>query len=136
MANEDKVRHLEMIQGIVNRLSTNSFLLKGWSVVSISALIAVAIDKGNYQFALVALLPSLILWGLDGYFLWHEWAFRQLYDAVRKLDGKKVDFSMDVSAVSLGWQGWIRKTFSKTLIIFHGAITGTIVVVVCLLKSF
>ena len=38
----DKQAHLEMIQGIVNRLSHNSFLLKGWSVVLVSAMFALA----------------------------------------------------------------------------------------------
>ena len=36
-----KIAHLEMIQGIVNRLSQNSFLLKGWTVVVVSGLLAV-----------------------------------------------------------------------------------------------
>ena len=35
-----KLSHLEMIQGIVNRLSQNSFLLKGWTVVLVSGLFA------------------------------------------------------------------------------------------------
>ena len=35
---ENKQKHLELIQGVINRLSSNSFLLKGWSVVLISAL--------------------------------------------------------------------------------------------------
>ena len=39
---ERKGKHLEFIQGTVNRLSTNSFLLKGWSVVLVSALFALA----------------------------------------------------------------------------------------------
>ena len=29
----NKHKHLELIQGVINRLSTKSFLLKGWSVV-------------------------------------------------------------------------------------------------------
>ena len=36
---ESKIRHLEMIQGVINRLSTNSFLLKGWSLSLITGLI-------------------------------------------------------------------------------------------------
>lgn len=34
--------HLAMIQGVVNRLAQSSFLLKGWSVVLVSALLAFA----------------------------------------------------------------------------------------------
>ena len=38
-----------MIQGVVNRLSLNSFLLKGWSVVLVSAMFALA-AKDNQLF--------------------------------------------------------------------------------------
>ena len=34
---ESKYKHLELIQGVINRLSSSSFLLKGWSVVFVSA---------------------------------------------------------------------------------------------------
>ena len=37
---DDKRADLEMIQAVINRMSVNSFLLKGWSVGLVSALIA------------------------------------------------------------------------------------------------
>ena len=42
MADERKLKHLEMIQGVINRLAANSFMLKGWSVFLISALFVLA----------------------------------------------------------------------------------------------
>lgn len=42
---DNKVKHLEFIQGVVNRLSTDSFLLKGWSVVLVSALFALSASQ-------------------------------------------------------------------------------------------
>ena len=30
---QQKLKHLEFIQGVINRLATNSFQMKGWSVV-------------------------------------------------------------------------------------------------------
>ena len=33
------VKHLEMIQGVVNRLAYNSFLIKGWSMTILAAAI-------------------------------------------------------------------------------------------------
>ncbi|HUV77227.1 MAG TPA: hypothetical protein VMW06_04125, partial [Desulfobacterales bacterium] len=64
-----KLKHLEFIQGVINRLSTNSFLLKGWSVVLVSALFALSANKSNVRFIMLAYIPSIIFWGLDGYFL-------------------------------------------------------------------
>lgn len=37
---EAKLKHLELIQGVVNRLASDSFRMKGWSVVLIAALFA------------------------------------------------------------------------------------------------
>ena len=83
---ESKTKHLEMIQGVINRLSTNSFLLKGWSVVLVSALFALSAGDSNPAFIFLAYIPALVFWGLDGYFLWEERKFRKLYDRVRTLD--------------------------------------------------
>ena len=42
--------HLEMIQNVVNRLSRNSFLLKGWSVILVSAFFALAAVNSKVYF--------------------------------------------------------------------------------------
>ena len=94
---EAKFKHLEFIQGIVNRLATDSFRLKGWTVVLISALIVLLVREGRIELAPVALVPVVIFWGLDGYFLWQERLFRALYDHVRQKEESEIDFSMDVS---------------------------------------
>lgn len=62
------IKTYRYVQGVVNRLSTNS-LLKGWSVVLISALFALSAKEADRRFALLAYIPGLAFWGLDGYFL-------------------------------------------------------------------
>ena len=32
-----KIKHLEFIQGVINRLASDSFRMKGWSVVLVAA---------------------------------------------------------------------------------------------------
>src|SRR2546427_2491070 len=96
---EGQQAHLEMIQGVINRLSQNSFLLKGWSVLLVSSLFALAAFNSNPLFVYLTYLPVIAFWGLDGYFLWQERLFRALYDRVRKLETGKIDFSMDTSFV-------------------------------------
>lgn len=49
-----KLKHLDFIQGVINRLSTNSFLLKGWSVVLVSALFALSANNSNVKFIFLA----------------------------------------------------------------------------------
>ena len=124
-----KGKHLELIQGTVNRLSTNSFLLKGWSVVLVSALFALASADFNFYFVCVAYFPVVTFWILDGYFLWQERLFRRLYDHVRSLDEEEIDFSMDTSPWTADAASWAGVCWSKTLVIFHGAVLATVVVV-------
>src|SRR5512138_2844291 len=76
-------KHLEFIQNIINRMSNNSFLLKGWNVTVSSAILALIISNPNPLFAVVALFSSLSFWGLDAYYLRQERLFRSLYDALR-----------------------------------------------------
>ena len=127
------LKHLEFIQGVINRLSTNSFLLKGWSVVLVAALFALAAPNRNVAFIYLAYMPAIMFWGLDGFFLWQEQLFRDLYDYVRCLNENDIDFSMDTTQFkSKKGRSWLEATFSKTLIPFHGVLIAAIVIVMCL----
>ena len=129
---DKKTKHMEFIQGVINRLSQNSFMLKGWSVVLISALFALSAADSNPAFIFLAYIPAIIFWGLDGYFLWEERKYRAFYDHVRNLDENEINFSMDTSGVKDKVKGWQAAIFSKTLIPFHGALIGSIIVVMLL----
>lgn len=37
-----KVPHLEMIQGVINRMARNSFALKGWAVTLVAGIFALS----------------------------------------------------------------------------------------------
>ena len=120
-----KLKHLEFIQGIVNRLATNSFRLKGWTVVLLSALVVLLAREGRFDIAPVALGPVVVFWGLDGYFVWQERLFRALYDHVRQLEEGEIDFSMDVGPFRTDHaRTWPGATFSGTLIGFYGALAA------------
>jgi hypothetical protein len=130
---DKKHAHLVIIQGVINRLSQNSFLLKGWSVVLIAALFALAAKDSNTMFVYLAYFPLFSFWFLDGYFLWQERLYRQLYDKVRIMDESKIDFSMNTSGLEDLKGGWILATFSKTLIAFHGVVFGSLVIVMIIM---
>ncbi|MFQ5346333.1 MAG: hypothetical protein ACE5ED_00625 [Rhodothalassiaceae bacterium] len=127
-----KQSHLLIIQGIVNRLSHNSFLLKGWTVILISALFALAAKDKNTLFIYLAYFPSIAFWCLDGYFLWQERLFRALYDYVRQLDEEEIDYSMNVNKAKVQGITWTKTFLSKTLVMFHGVILTSIVIVMFL----
>lgn len=126
---DSKHTHLEIIQGVINRLSHNSFLLKGWSVVLVSAMFALAAKDSQLMFVYLAYFPAIAFWCLDGYFLRQERLFRKLYDRVRVLDNDKIDFSMNTSVVVNEVDSWSEVTVSKTLSAFHGVLLASIVLV-------
>jgi len=130
---DKKHAHLVIIQGVINRLSQNSFLLKGWSVVLIAALFALAAKDSNTMFVYLAYFPLFAFWFLDGYFLWQERLYRKLYDKVRIMDESNIDFSMNTDGIDDPKRGWISATFSKTLIAFHGVVFGSLVIVMLIM---
>ena len=122
-----KIKHMEFIQGVINRLASDSFRMKGWSVVLVSALFVLLAREGCTEFVVVALVVVLAFWGLDGYFLWQERLHRVLYDHVRTLDNDSIDFSMNVSPFSNSRNcTWLGATFSRTLLVFHGALATAV----------
>lgn len=118
------VKHLEMIQGVVNRLGHDSFLVKGWSMALLVAamffLTRVAHpDSWTAYIVLALLIPVFGFWFLDGYFLWQERLFRKVYDEIRKQES--TDFAMNIMKHRDKPKcNWLSAVFSLTLFIFYG----------------
>jgi hypothetical protein len=97
---EDKVAHLQMIQGVIQRMGQNSFALKGWCVTIVAALFALTAKDANTRVGWVALIPIITLGFLDAYYVWQERRFRDLFDAVAAPDSGVLPFSMRPDAFS------------------------------------
>ena len=130
----NKVKHLEIIQAVIERMAGNLFLLKGWAITLIAALFAVSAQGSNKSFFLIAYIPAIVFWGLDGYFLSHERRFRSLYDEVRKKNEDQIDFSMDIRPFAAeDRNSWLAATFSVTLFLYYGAVIGAMAIVMVLI---
>lgn len=129
MDNDNKLKHLEFIQAVINRMAGNSFYLKGWSVTLVAAIFVLATKDGNPSLVPVAYLPAIVFWFLDAYFLRQERLFRRLYDAVREKSPEEVDFSMHTSPFADDEQvgSHFSVMFSITLRWFHGALIAAII---------
>jgi len=131
---EKKLKHLEMIQGVIDRMANNSFLLKGWSVTLVVALLALSIaTQEKISLIAISLLPIIVFWILDGYYLWQERLFREIYKDVSNKDESKIDFSMNPTAFIEGRNTWLSALFSKTILIFFLALVITMIAVIILL---
>ena len=97
MENENKLKHLEMIQGVINRMAANSFALKGWAVTLVAGIFALSSKDANEVYFLVAYIPIIVFWALDSYYLLQERLFRCLYEKVRKLSESEIDFDMNTT---------------------------------------
>jgi hypothetical protein len=135
------IKHLEFLQAVIARLSGNAFVIKGWSLTLAAAFFGFSTKDLDGRLAAVGLLPVIVFWGLDAYFLSRERSYRQLYDAVRVGDSKVSPFSMDYRAF-LGSGRWYHcgahrttwwcSVWSRSLWLFYGAIiaAGVVLIVV------
>ena len=91
---EYNVKHLEMIQAIIERMGNNSFVIKGWSFTSIGALFAFWFSNTSMLYILLLnFCVTILFWFHDAYYLSLERQFRRLYDEVR-LSDIETDFRM------------------------------------------
>jgi hypothetical protein len=120
---ENKHKHLEFLQGTINRMASNLFLLKAWTITLIAALFALSAKEANQTYVLIAYFPTLIFWTLDGYFLSQERRFRTLYNHVRELEENEIDFSMDTAPFKTVWPNtWLGAMLSRTLLTYYGGL--------------
>ena len=99
---DKKLKHLEMVQGVINRMASNSFMLKGWTVTLVAGIFALAGKDTDKLYFLVSYVPVIIFWGLDAYYLLQERLYRLLYDKVRHTEECNIDFSLKATMEEFG----------------------------------
>lgn len=133
---ENKRKHLEFIQGIIKRMAGNLFFLRGWTVTLIVAFLALFIKETDSNYIIYFLIVlTTVFWILDGYFLSQERLFKDLYDHVRKLSEKEIDFSMDTSEYKKYKKNTlVYAMFSRTLVVFYLPLIGAALFIEFLIK--
>jgi hypothetical protein len=79
---DHQLKRLDHLQSIVQRIAGNCFLLKGWAVTLVSAILGFGVSDAPTSISLsyLGLLPAFLFWGLDGYYLALERKLRGLYN--------------------------------------------------------
>lgn len=116
-------KEVDIIQEIIKRMASNSFMLKGWSVLVVS--VALLLKGENKYNALIAYVPALVFWILDSYFLRQERFYRKLYDWVIANRLTSDEYLLDMkpqTRFAAHVQSTARIMFSITLSWFHGMI--------------
>lgn len=96
MKTEIKMKHLELIQGVINRLANNSFLIKGWTITIFLAGLGFFLNQKQPLALPIITFVILIFWFLDTFYLKRERLYRRLYSDVAE-NGLVKPFDMDVS---------------------------------------
>ena len=133
---DDKKTHLEFLQLAINRMASNSFILKGWNITLIVGLFALTLKDLSSSYLYLAILPAFAFWGLDAYYLRQEKLFRELYDSIRKTKRKDIDpYSLNTQSVKCNVKNWFCTLFSPTVILLHGSVILFIVVFIIIVKG-
>ncbi|HRS67997.1 MAG TPA: hypothetical protein P5564_05260 [Paludibacteraceae bacterium] len=130
--NENKLKHLEFIQDVITRMNSNSFLIKGWTITLVSALLALAAKDTNLNYVLIAYVVIPFFWLLDGFYISQERQYRDLYNEITTKEEDRIDFNMNASNYCKGNRTWIAGVLSKTLIPFYCILIVTTLLVMFL----
>jgi hypothetical protein len=99
--------------------------------VPLGALLAVSAKEQQIRFAIVALLPTVVFWALDAFYLHQERLFRALYDRVRLASDADLDRDpYSLSTQGLGQHGPLAAAFRPVLLFLHGVILVSIGMVI------
>lgn len=83
---ERQMQHLEFVQNIITRMNSNSFQMKGWAITIVSALLAIYASTSNATFVFLGIVPTLLFWFLDSYYIQQERKFRGVYNNITELE--------------------------------------------------
>lgn len=137
----NKIKHLEFVQEIINRMNQNSFQIKGWMITIVSAFLALYASSENEMYIFSAIAPVIMFWLLDAYYLQQERKFRGVYNDVADLlpeDSRLTikDFEMPIQKYQCGKYCYFKVLFSKTIFLLYGfVVVGLIVVYLLLLRG-
>lgn len=133
MHNSNKQKHLEMIQIIINRMGSNSFVFKGWSITIITGISAFAAKDSRLELILIPAVATLLFWAVDAYYLMLERQFRDLYKNTAGKDEQDIDFLMIISP---SFSKWFLTLWRPILAVFYITILIMLSVLFMLLGGY
>jgi hypothetical protein len=133
-------KEIDLIQGVINRMANNSFMLKGWLISLIAVVLALSKDSlltcDLKLILLILCFPIIIFWYLDAFFLHREKCYRELYDWVIKnrMSSTENLYSLDFRPHKKKVKSIFRVMFSQTLFPFYGLAFSLLIILMFILK--
>ena len=117
-------KEIDLIQGCINRMASNSFMLKGWAISLVAVVLALTADRLNPLFLFCSIvIPIFCFWYLDAFFLRTEKMYRKMYDWViehRKERNFDFQYNLNPERFKNKVESQCKVIFSKTLFMFYG----------------
>ena len=129
--------HLESMRSVIERMAANSESSKTWCISLVSAIIVVVSEEKTPRLIWLALLPTIMFFVLDVYYLSLERGFRSSYARfVKKLRNSSLGLD-DLYLFDPGDVGdqVIKAISSFSIWPFYGLLTGGIILMVFLLDT-
>lgn len=137
--NDNKIKHLEFIHGTITRMNQNSFQLKGWMITIVSALMALYASSQNVMYIWISIIPTVIFWLLDAYYLQQERKFRGIYNDAAELTSEQNkivirDFEMPIQKYKGGKYSYFKVLISKTIIGLYLSVIVFLIIIAIVLQ--
>ena len=141
MDESNKIKHLEMVENVIERMAKNSFQLKGWAVTLVTIVGALGAKESDKRFMFLAFIPIIGFWILDAYYLQQERKYRALYRTICESKSNKVDFNMNTKLIKYTSDETKKIKFfnclkSTSVSVFYGIIAITMILLVLILKGW
>lgn len=130
---ESKIKHLEFLQAVINRMAGHSFAFKGWAVAVLTGLSAYAARSSDKRLILVGVVATLVFWLVDSFYLSIERGYRNLYEKTAKVQPAKINFSMKLNSKNKNKE-WLKALYSRVLIVFYGSLLLINVLAIILIR--
>ncbi len=122
--------HIEMMQGVIQRMAENSRSCKLWCVTLVAAVLVLVARTGEPSHALIALIPTLLFLFLDSYYLALERSFIKSQNVfVTKLHNGELKAAdiYKVIPIGMNWLLVIRCLLGSISVLpFYVPVTATV----------
>ncbi len=129
-------KELDLVQNNIKRMSSNSFLIKGWAVTLVIGSLLLRVTDLQL---ILPFIPVIAFWCLDTYFLYLERKFRDLYSWIVENRPKSRDQLFDMNLDRFKQEKRSKKTkeiicvfLSKNLFLFYFSILLVVILYIVL----
>ncbi len=118
---EFMIREIAIVERIIGRLDSKSFLIKGWTI---GLVVAVLLLHGASHSGVLALVAILGFWVYDAYHVWQVRLYTKLHRWIseNRLEVSEHLFDMSVHTFKDDVQSMARTMFCGKVVWFYGCL--------------